>query len=194
MFIFLLKLLIKLHFTIKKWPQLWFHKRWASFLVLFFSSTCYSTYLFKSTSIDQSSIDTQKRKGVFCWRIKEVFSEELQAENRVNEWEAVRCLSEGEGSQWSGIPGRGFLYKEQQKMVFLRPWEVQGVVAGCWRGQEGFLLFRSGRRSLLDDSKFWATYQRVWVEWVIYIRKQIERALERKPVVIPLGADKRGSD
>lgn len=49
---------------------------------------------------------------------EEVFSEKLQIEDTVLMNEKFVGYVRGKGRQRSGIPGRAFLYKVQQKMVF----------------------------------------------------------------------------
>lgn len=72
MFIFLFKLLMKMFFTVKKkWPQSDFTKD--SLPSFYFLMHSFSTCLFKSTSIKQSSDDTLKRKGYFARELRKSF-------------------------------------------------------------------------------------------------------------------------
>lgn len=71
MFIFLFKLLMKMFFTVKKWPQSDFTKD--SLPSFYFLMHSFSTCIFRSMSIKQSSVDTLKRKGYFARELRKSF-------------------------------------------------------------------------------------------------------------------------
>ena len=71
MFRVLFKLLMKMFFTVKKWPRSDFTKD--GHPSFYFLMQSFSTCLFKSTSIKQSSVDTLKMKGYFSRELRKLF-------------------------------------------------------------------------------------------------------------------------
>lgn len=158
MFIFLFKLLMKMFFTVKKWPQ-------SDFTDKILPSFYFDAFIFhlfiQSMSIKQSSVDTLKRKGTLLENEGSLFQKKLQIEYSVDEWE-VCGLCKGKGRQRSGVPGRAFLYKVQQKDGLF---EMMSSGSGCTlqRGQEDFCcLGKWMTEGILSHTP------KIWVEWIIY--------------------------
>ena len=153
-------------FTLWIWSRLWFHRRWASFLVLFyFFIIHHSTYLFKSVCIKQSPMDTQKRKrDILLQDWGSIFGHDAAwVLLLMNEKEFPGYLrKKGNGDQASQAECAS-TNDRKQKMVFLRSKRFRMWLQAVSRGHESILLFRSGRKALLDDrkSKFWARYQKI---------------------------------
>lgn len=169
MFRVLFKLLMKMFFTVKKWPRSDFTKD--GHPSFYFLMQSFSPCLFKSTSIKQSSVDTLKMKGYFSRELRKLFQKNCRLNTVLMNEKFVGYVRE-EGFRPQASQAESSSVRSNRRWSFWDD-EFRKWVHECRWGQEGFflflfLLFRNWRRSLLDDRRnFWATHQRNWFEWII---------------------------